>query len=101
MSKAVQCQQHTLLTDGTFHFQVALVSHNNHREVILILHSQNLLLECGNLAETRSAGDGVHQQEALTGAHVLLPHCRVLFLAGGIQHIEKCDFIVNHALLAV
>jgi len=96
-----QCLRRTLLADSAVHVQIALVSHDNHREVILVLHPQNLLLERGDLDETRPAGDGVDQQEALAGAHVLLPHGGVLFLAGGIQHIEERDFVVDHALLAI
>jgi hypothetical protein len=70
--------------------------------------------------ERGSASNGVGQNEALTGAHVLIPHgatersrleiaqeqyCRthipVLFLASSIQNIEQADFGVDGNLLAV
>ena len=90
-----------LLADGPIHIQVALVSDDDDGKVVLVLDPQDLLLEGGNLDEARPAGDGVDQQEALAGAHVLLPHRRILFLAGGVQDIEQGYLIVDHALLAI
>jgi hypothetical protein len=94
-------EAHTLLTDSSIHIQVALVADDDHREIVLVLHPQNLLLERSDFDETRSAGDRVHKEETFAGTHVLLAHCRILFLTGGIQHIKQSNFIVDDTLLAV
>lgn len=81
--------------------KIALVSDNNHREVVLILHSQDLLLESHDLLKALSIGDGVDKQEAFASPHVLLPHGRVLLLASCVQNIEERYLIVDNTLLAV
>lgn len=91
----------TLGRNFSLSVQIALVSDDNHGEVVLVLNAQYLLLECLDLFEGLLRGDGIDEQEALASAHVLLSHCRVLFLTGCVEHIEKCDLIVDDALLAV
>jgi hypothetical protein len=94
-------EAHTLLADSTIHIQVAFVADDDHREIVLVLHPQNLLLERSDFDETRSAGDGVDKEETFAGTHVLFAHRRILFLTGRIQHIEQSNFIVDDTLLAV
>lgn len=94
-------RQHTLPSNFSFTLQIALVSHNDHWEVVLVLDSQDLLLEGCDLFETLAGRDGVNEQETFACPHVLLSHGRVLFLAGGIENIEKRDLIVNDTLLSV
>jgi hypothetical protein len=91
----------TLSGHLTLAFQVALVANHYHREVVLVLDSQNLLLERCDFVEALLGSDRVDQEEALAGAHVLLSHSRVLFLAGSVENVEESDLIVNDALLAV
>jgi hypothetical protein len=91
----------TLTGDLALALQIALVSDDDHGEVVLILHAQDLLLEGGDFLEALSGCDGVDQQEALARAHVLLSHRRVFLLAGCVENIEKGDLIVNDTLLAV
>lgn len=81
--------------------EITLVADNNHGEIVLVLDSEDLLLECGDFLEALAGSDGVDEQEALACAHILLSHGAVLFLASGIEDIEEGDFIVNDALLAV
>lgn len=81
--------------------KIALVADDDHGEVVLVLDSQDLLLECGDFLEALAGGDGVDKQETLACAHVLLSHGAVLFLASGIENIEKSDLIVDDTLLAV
>ena len=81
--------------------QIALVADDNHGEIVLVLHPQDLLLESRDFLEALPGRDGVDEQEAFTGAHVLLAHGRVLFLTGGIEDVEQGNLIVNDALLAV
>lgn len=90
-----------MLEDFSLALQITLVADNNHGEVVLVLDSQNLLLESGDFLETLARCDGVDEQETFTRAHVLLSHGAVLLLAGGIEDVEKGDFIVNDTLLAV
>lgn len=82
-------------------FEIALVAHHDHGEIVLVLNAQDLLLESGDLLEALARRDRVNEQEALACAHVLLPHRGVLLLAGRIENVEQCDLIVNDALLAV
>jgi len=79
---------HTLLRNLSLVLQITLVAHYDDWEIILILDSQNLLLERQDFLETLPARDAVHQQEAFTRSHVLLSHRRVFFLARGIKDIE-------------
>jgi hypothetical protein len=81
--------------------EIALVADDDHGEVVLVLYSQNLLLERHNLLEALPVGYRVDEQEALSCAHVLLAHGRVLLLSRCIEHIEQGDLIVNDTLLAV
>ena len=80
----VRKQVHTLDRDLALVRQIQLVSHHHHGEDVLVLDTQNLLLEGPYLLKALPRRDRVHQQEALARAHVLLPHRRVLLLAGGI-----------------
>ena len=82
-------------------FEIALVAHHDHGERVLVLHSQDLLLECCDLLEALSGCDRVDQEESFACSHVLLAHRRVLFLAGGIEDIEEGDLVIDHALLTV
>ena len=91
----------TSFRDLSFALEIALVSYDNHGEIVLILHSQNLLLKRGDFLEALARRDRVDQKKPLSRAHVLLPHSRVFLLAGSIEHIEQGDLIVNHALLSV
>jgi hypothetical protein len=61
-------------SDLSFIFQIALVGDNNDRESILILDSKNLLVEGRDFLKRVAGSDGIHQKEAFSGAHVLLPH---------------------------
>lgn len=81
--------------------QVALVTDDDHGEVVLVLDPQNLLLEGGDLFEALPGGNGVDEQEAFAGPHVLLAHGAVLLLTGRVEDIEEGDLVVDVALLPV
>lgn len=81
--------------------EIALVTNNDHGEVVLVLDAKDLLLEGCDFLKALAGGDGVDKEETFTGAHVLLSHSGVLFLASGIENVEKSNFIVDNALLAV
>lgn len=91
----------TLSCDFSLTLQIALVADDDHREVVLVFHSQDLLLECSDFLEALSRRDGVDQQETLSRSHVLLSHGGVLLLTGGIENVEQGDLLVDNALLAV
>jgi hypothetical protein len=91
----------TLLGDDTLLLQITLVSDNNDGEVVLVLDAQNLLLEGHDFFKGLTRCDGVDEQEALAGAHVLFPHCRILLLACRVENIQESDLIVDNTLLAV
>lgn len=96
----MQCKP-TVIWHFPLVLQVALVPDNHHGEAVLVLDSQDLLLEGRDLLEALAGCDGVDKQKALAGAHVLLAHRRVLFLAGRVEHVEEGDLVVNDALLPV
>ena len=54
--------------------QIALVSDDDDWERVLVLHTQNLLVESANFLERIAGSDGVDQEETLSRAHVLLTH---------------------------
>jgi hypothetical protein len=74
--------------DLTLALEIALVADNDHGEVVLVLDSQNLLLEGGDFLEALAGCDGVDEEETLSGPHVLLAHGAVLLLASGVEDIE-------------
>jgi len=64
--------------------QVALVSDDDDGEEVLILYSQDLLVEGADFLEGVAGCDGVHEKEALARAHVLLSHGAILLLTSSI-----------------
>ena len=92
---------HTLCGDLPLAVEIALVADDNHGEVVLVLDPQDLLLECHDFLEALAVGYRVNEQEALSCAHVLLAHGRVLLLSGRIEHVEQRNLVVNDTLLAV
>lgn len=90
-----------MLRDHSILLQIALVTHNDDGEVVLVLDPQNLLLEGHDLLKRLARGDGIDEKETLARPHVLFSHCRVFLLSGCIQNIQQGDLIVNDALLAV
>lgn len=93
--------QRTSSADLPLALQIALVAHDDHGEIVLVLDPQDLLLECCNFLETLPGCNRVNEQESLAGPHILLPHRGVFFLAGGIENVEQGNLIVNNALLSV
>ena len=55
-------------------FQVALIGDQDDRETVLVLDSQDLLVERANFFEGVPGGDRVDEQEPFARAHVLFPH---------------------------
>lgn len=64
----------TLLGDYALLLQIALVADDNDGEIILVLDTQDLLLEGHDFFEGLARRYGVDEQEALAGPHVLFPH---------------------------
>jgi len=109
----------TVHSNLPFIFQVTFVGRNDDRESVLVLDSKDLLVERGDFFEGVPGGDRIDQEEALSGAHVLLPHgaawlssvspCQsmrsvdkpVFFLSCRIQDVQQGHLIVNDTLLAI
>lgn len=85
----------------SFILKIALVSHDDDRERILVLHTKDLLMESANFLERIAGSDGVNEEEAFTSAHVLFAHCSIFLLAGSVEDVEQRDLIIDDALLAV
>jgi hypothetical protein len=85
----------------TLALKIALVTDNDHREVVLVFDAQDLLLEGGDFLEALAGCDVVDQKETLSCPHVLLAHGTVLLLTSGIENVEKSDLIVDVTLLAI
>ena len=58
----------------TLVLEIALVSDEHHREVVLVFDSKDLLVELVDLLERLSSGDRVNEDEPFSGAHVLFTH---------------------------
>ena len=86
ISRIVQLY-HTLLRHLSLLLQIALVADQDDGEIVLVLDAQYLLLEGEDFLEGLFGGDGVDEQEAFSGSHVLLSHGGVFFLAGGIEDV--------------
>ena len=54
--------------------EIAFVSNEHHRKVILILDPKDLLMELVDLLERLSSGYRVNEDEPFSGAHVLFAH---------------------------
>jgi len=85
----------TLLSgNDTGVIQIALVAHENHGDIIGILHTENLLAHVRKVVESTKSDDGVHENEALTVLHVKITHGSELLGTGSIKDLQ-------HALLAI
>ena len=91
----------TLCAHLSLALQIALVANNDDGEVVLVLDSQYLLLECDDLLIALSRSYAVDEQETLSSPHVLLAHRRIFLLAGCIEHVEQRNLFVDDALLPV
>ncbi len=58
----------------TFVFQITLVRYDDDGEGILVLNTENLLVERADFLEGVAGGDGIHKKETLAGTHVLFAH---------------------------
>lgn len=94
-------QSRTLLTDLPLAFKIALVRDDDYGEVVLVLDTQDLLLERLDLLIGGSRGDGVNKQETFARAHVLFAHGGVLLLSSRIEDIEQGHLVVYHTLLPI
>lgn len=92
---------HTLPSYFPLTLQIALVAHDYHREVVLILDPQNLLLERRDFLEALTGCDGVNEQEAFSCPHILFSHGGIFFLSGSIENIQQRNLVIDNALLAV
>ena len=68
----------TVHSDLTLVLEIALVSDEDHREVILVLDSKDLLMELVDFLERFPSGYRVHEDEAFSSAHVLFAHGSVM-----------------------
>lgn len=69
--------QHTVHAHLALILEIALVGHDNDRERVLVLDSEDLLVERRDFFKRVAGGDRVDEEEALPGAHVLLTHCAI------------------------
>jgi hypothetical protein len=65
---------HTVHANLALVLEIAFVSHNNNRERVLVLDSQDLLVENADFLERVSRRDRVDEEETLASSHILLPH---------------------------
>jgi len=64
----------TIHSNLSFVLQVTLVGHNNNRERVLVLYSEDLLVEGADLFEGVAGCNGVHEEESLASSHILFSH---------------------------
>ena len=78
-----------MLTNLSVVFEIRLVCDDDNRELVLILDTEDLLVECGDFLERASRRDGVYEEEAFTGAHVLFPHSTVVLSVRRVAQITR------------
>jgi len=102
LASKVFCQISALIVaDLAFVLEVALVGDDDDGERVLVLDAEDLLVESADFFEGVARGDGVDEEEALSGAHVLLAHRAIFFLSGGVEHVEQSDLVIDDALFPV
>jgi len=87
--------------DLTFRGKIALVTAEDHGDVVGILYTKNLFAEGVDFIEGATRSDSINEKEALASAHVLITHGTVLLLTSGIEDIEKGGLTVDGDLLSV
>jgi len=98
----VLCSVLALLSlDLALRGEIALVAAEDHGYVVGVLDTEDLFAEGVDFVEGAAGGDGVDEEEALAGAHVLVAHGAVLLLAGGIEDVEEGGLAVDGDLLPV
>ena len=113
----------TIHADLTLVFKIAFVRNDDNGERVLIFDSEDLLVEGADFLERVARCDRIDEEETFTGAHILLAHSTVsskihlviacadngiydccapvFFLSCRVQHIKKCDLLVDYALFSV
>jgi len=81
--------------------KIAFVAAEDHWDVVDVLDTEDLFAEGCDFIEGAAGSDSVNEEEALASAHVLIAHCAVLLLAGGIKDIEEGGLTVDCNLLPV
>jgi hypothetical protein len=81
----------TLSLDLPLVLEITLVGDDEDGEVILVLDTKDLLMELGDFLEGVARGDGVDEEEAFAGAHVLLTH-------GAMKNIGRANQTVSFML---
>jgi len=84
-----------------FVLQIRLIGDDDNREGVLILHTEDLLVEDADFLKRVSGSNGVDEKEALASPHVLLPHSAIFLLTGRVEDIEEGDLVVDDTLLTV
>ena len=64
----------TVHANLTLVLEIAFVSNEHHRKVILVLDPEDLLMELVDFLERLSSGYRVNEDEPFSGAHVLFAH---------------------------
>lgn len=81
----------TIPADFTFELEIALIGHQDHRERVLVLHAEDLLLEHRHLLKGKPGRDGVDEKKPFAGAHVLVPHGSVMCVSfgSGVEGVDR------------
>jgi len=81
--------------------EIALVSNENHRDIVAVLDSQDLFPQVLKVIECGLCNNTVHQDEPLTIFHVQISHGRELFRPGRIQYLKHAPLSIYLHLLPV
>ena len=66
-----------------------------------IFDTFNLFSVGNDILETLGVVDSEHDEEALPGPHVLVPHGAEFFLTSRVEDVQEAGLSVNHHLLPV
>ncbi len=81
-------------------FEVTLIAHQYHRNVISVLYAVDQLLIFQHLLKTTPICDGITQDEALAIPHVLVTHCCEFWLQTNILY-QNSKFKIEFALVLI
>jgi len=90
-----------ILADHAVVLEVALVTAEDHGDLVGVLHTENLLAKVSEVVEGGLGGDGVDEDETLAVLHVKITHGGELLGTGGIEDLEHALLSVNLNLLPV
>ena len=102
ISRKASSKFFTLLSsDNSLVIKIALVTNKDHRNIIRILNTDDLLVHIFDIGESTVSNDRINQDETLTVLHVQISHSSELFSTSSIENFEHALVTVDFDLLTL